>query len=305
MKYLFLAIILIITIYYLLQNKEQYENIKVDIGNVLSDYYYQMIISTLNQKDFNFTYKLQYDNQYSENKNEFIDSFPKYIPFNSKIYDDLTSNGITIKTLDGLWHSSAWFTPNKGMEQLHVLMKPYIHKIFDDTFVKLKLKKEVLYPIIHFRCSDTPFNKSDHYHFQKYSFFVNALENLQTQIGIITDITLLSCTKHISSEDDQKSCNRYSVSIKNILKNYNVHIECNSNVDDFVSMFYAPAVISTTSSFSFMSGFFGHGIFIQPNQMIGTGSCADCDNIYKNYNIPHDQVKDYHNFDEVYQLLNS
>ena len=69
-------------------------------------------------------------------------------------------------------------------------------------------------------------------------------------------------------------------------------------------MFYAPAVISTISSFSFMSGYFGNGIYIQPSMMQNDNeSCLDCNNPYKGYNIPHNKVSEYHNVDEVYKLL--
>ncbi len=52
-----------------------------------------------------------------------------------------------------------------------------------------------------------------------------------------------------------------------------------------------------------MSGYFGNGIYIEPNTMFGDNECSDCETEYKGYNIPHDKVNDYHNIDEVYKLL--
>ena len=159
-------------------------------------------------------------------------------------------------------------------------------------------------PIIHFRCADTPFIKSGWYHIQKYSFFNDALNEIEKQIGKINNITILSCTDHLSNEENKQACNKYVELIKINLSKYNPEVKCNTNVDDFVSMFYAPAVISTTSSFSFMSGYFGNGIFIEPKLMdVNEEKCIDCVNPYKGYNIPHDKVEDYHNVDEVYKLL--
>ena len=104
-------------------------------------------------------------------------------------------------------------------------------------------------------------------------------------------------------EKNIESCNKYAEHLKAQLNNYNPEIKCGTNVDDFVSMFYAPLVISTQSSFSFMSGYFGNGIYVEPNSMYMNKECSDCETEYKNYNIPHNMVDDYHNIDEVYKLL--
>ena len=307
MLFLFFLIIIILSIVYYTKyiNKENYQNINSDIGNTLSDYYYQIIISILNKTNFNYNYVERYNWEIINNKNEFINAFPPYIPFNENIYNEFISNKINIKDLDNVWATGMWLTLNKNMEIIHRIMKPIIHNIFNETFTKLKLNKTVLNPIIHFRCADTPFEKQNYYYFQRYSYFQKALENLETKIGIISDVTILSCSSHLSNEQNKNSCNKYSNAIKDALDNYNVHIECNSNVDDFVTMFYAPAVISTISSFSFMSGYFGNGIFIQPTQMeFDVELCENCDNTYKGYNIKHSQVNNYHDFDEIYKLLN-
>ena len=47
-------------------------------------------------------------------------------------------------------------------------MKDLIHKILDETLIKSNLKKQIDYPVIHFRCADTPFARHSKYHFQKY-----------------------------------------------------------------------------------------------------------------------------------------
>jgi hypothetical protein len=137
------------------------------------------------------------------------------------------------------------------------------------------------------------------YFFQKYKYFKIALDRLPHYDKII----ILSCNTHLSNEDNKKSCNKYVELLKEQLIKYNPVIECGTNVDDFISMFYAPAVISTLSSFSFMSGFFGNGLYIQPNYMENEEECNDCETDYKGYSIQHKDVNDYHNVDEVYKLL--
>ena len=78
-------------------------------------------------------------------------------------------------------------------------------------------------------------------------------------------------------------------------------------MDDFAKMFFAPVIISTHSSFSFMAGYFGEGIYTQPTFIINNEEqCTDCgDFVYKGYNIRHDHIDNYHNIDQVSELLNS
>lgn len=290
-----LIILLIILLIYKSRVYENYDNAPIDIGNVLSVYYYNLVLSILKKEDFKYS-----------NNNIFIKEFPNYIKWNETLYDEFITNNISINDIINIDKLAFWHIKNYKLQKIHSIMKPTINKIFDDTFKKLNLKKQIKYPIIHFRCADTPFVKHNSYYFQKYSYFDKAINDIENKIGKIKDITILACFDHLSNNEDKTSCNIYASKLKEHLNNYNIHLKCNSNVDDFVSMFYAPAVISTISSFSFMSGFFGNGIYIQPNMMINDNEvCLDCDNPYKGYNILHKKVDDYHNVDDVYKLLNN
>jgi hypothetical protein len=268
-------------------------NKNIHIGNVLSDYYYKYVISILKKKDFIYS-----------NKKNFIKNFPNHIKWDENIFKKFIEHNINLNDIKNINPEGFWSVQNYKIQQIHNIMKPTIHKIFDNVFKNLKLNKEIKYPIIHFRCADTPFIKHSLYYFQRYEYFDKSLKDIENKIGKITDITILACSDHLSNENNKKTCNTYSNKLKEYLKDYNIHLKCNSDVDDFVSMFYAPAVISTISSYSFMSGFFGSGIYIQPNTMRNNIEvCLNCNNDYKGYNITHDKVKDYHNVDEVYTLL--
>jgi hypothetical protein len=221
------------------------------------------------------------------------------IKFNQTLYQEFLQNEITYEMYKDYEDTAFWITENVQHETVHRIMKPVMNKIMNDTFVKLGYIKNVKYPAIHFRCADTPFVKHFQYHFQKYSYFKKALGD----IGNVKRVILLSCNTHLANEQNKKSCQTYTSKIKEYLSDYQVDIQCNSNIDDFLTMFYAPALISTTSSFSFMAGYFGNGLYIQPNMMIDGKECTDCNSTYKNYNIPHSKVNDYHNIDEVYKLL--
>ena len=204
------------------------------------------------------------------------------------------------------WDISTWQINGDQTYNFWICMKPLIHKILDDTFQKCDLVKNVENPIIHFRCADTPFIKQDGYHFQYYTFFKNSLEKISTKLNKKYDkVDIMSCSFHRSGKEQQDSCGIYAKSIKEYLKTieYESNIICNSNIDDFASLFYAPAVISTHSSFSFMSGFFGKGMFISTEFHEGK-QCENCDDsILYGYNLLHNQVDDYNNTDTVVDLL--
>jgi len=287
---LFIAFIIIKEIKINSKNKnvESFENVTIHIGNVFSVYYYRYFMSILKKEDFHY-----------ENNETFINLFPKFIPFNEELFNKLNNINIKYENYINYEDVAFWTSDTKDKQNIHSIMKSYMNKIMNDTFVKNNLQKEVKYPIIHFRCADTPFVKHPQYYFQKYKYFKDSIDSLPN----FNKIIILSCNSHLSSEENKNSCNQYVELLKEQLNEYNPEIQCGTNVDDFISMFYAPAVISTQSSYSFMSGFFGNGKYIQPNFMNNNEECSTCETEYKGYNIPHNIVNDYHNIDEVYKLL--
>ena len=259
---------------------------------------FKYFISILDKKDFISDTKSTYNGKYVEKKYEFIESLPKKIIFNEEINNKLIETNINFEYYKNVPSLDFWGIHSLEKHKIHSIMKPYMNIIFNDSFTKLGLNTVGKVPIIHFRCADTPFIKISNYHFQKYDFFKDALKKYD-----FNKVIILSCTKHLSSNEDKESCMKYAELLKEQLNEYNPEIKCGTNTDDFVSMFYAPLVISTISSFSFMSGYFGNGIYIQPNMMMNNAECNDCPSEYKGYNIPHDKVNDYHEIDEVYKLL--
>jgi hypothetical protein len=102
----------------------------------------------------------------------------------------------------------------------------------------------------------------------------------------------------------------FSKKASNYLKKhgYNINIICSSNIDDFILLFYAPAVISSGSSYSFMSGFFGNGKLISEGHFNEENSlesnCSICDNWLKKKNsILHKNINSYHETKIVINLL--
>ena len=308
---LFITLLILSNIYLLKKDLENFENIDADIGNILSDYFINLGLSILEKKDFYSKKHYFDDNRYYDYF--FFKSLPTFIKYeHDDIYNNLTSKDISFNK-HYLNHLSYMINDeidnningnNYKKYYFWVYMKPLIHKILDDTFKQCDLVKKVDNPIIHFRCADTPFVRLDDYNFQYYSFFKNSLEEINNKLNKnYKTIDIMYSNKHKSSNNEQKACDIYINSLQDYLKNigYETNIINNSNIDDFATLFYAPAVISTCSSFSFMSGAFSDGIFISPYFY---------EDKYKNepfnklpYILKHNLVNDYYDTDAVIHLL--
>ena len=307
-----LIILMLSNIYLFTKDLNNFENIDTDIGNVLSDYFSGLTLSILKKEDFN-SKKYFFDDNNLYCNYFFFKSLPTFIKYeHDDIYNNLTSKDITydksyINHLSYIMNDENDNIINGNNYKKYycwIYMKPLIHKILDDTFKQCGLVKNVDNPIIHFRCADTPFAMGDGYNFQYYSFFKDSLEEINNKLNKnYKTIDIMYSNTHKSSDKQQKSCDIYINSLQIYLKNigYETNIINNSNIDDFATLFYAPAVISTCSSFSFMSGAFSDGIFISPYFY---------EDKYKNepfnklsYILAHNLVNDYTDTDNVINLL--
>jgi hypothetical protein len=305
---------------------------KLDLGNILCSYYHRLLLSILKQEDFNLnifdiidfqlkwrgiqealpclkrTDLLAYEN------GEFIQQLPLQIPFETTkpLYFKLKKSGITLERLQQPHYGDefTWRVNDALDEQMHTIMKPFIHKIIDDALVRTDSVKTVGVPVIHFRCADTPFVRNPDYALQKHCFFQRALEDIQRKLQQeFKEVIILSFINHRADENQANACTKYVSFLKKYLEDlqYRVDIQSESSLEDFSAIFYAPASISTSSSFSFMAGFFGKGIFISTTNGFFDGKqerCLDCGGwVYKGYNLRHTDVDDYLDTDAVLKKL--
>jgi hypothetical protein len=267
-----------------------------NIGNYLAVYCVYIASAFLRKKHFRFTYI----------DKPFLKNLPLYIKFNKDIYDKLIKEGYTYDGLNlFIFKQSYWEIGSNKKEKFWLIMKPLMKEIIDETLKKSGLYEQGLYPVIHFRCSDAPFIKHDAYKLQKYTFYKDSLEKIKSKSGINYDtVILLTSPIHKSSNINREACKIYTQSLKKYIESigYKVIIQSKSADQDFATLFYAPAVISSGSSFSFMSGFFSDGIFISEGHQ---SLCTDCGKwLVHGYSIDHKNVKSYHDTDNVISLLN-
>ena len=308
MVIILLIIILLIILSYIIYNNINdpfLPDSKYNVGNELGKYFIDIAKSILNRSDFNY-------NKYTN------DLFFKDLRNNIKkedtydIYSQFTEgrNGkdiIDLNFINSVNSDSIWTVDNTRVEYFWLCMKPLINTIYKEAFVKNNLVKNINKIVIHFRCADVPFTRQGKYHFQKYKFFKDALNSLKTHSK---ELIILYNNSHLSDKDKQESCDIYVESLKNYLIGigYNVTIQSESQLDDFATIFYAPAVISTSSSYSFMSGFFSDGTFITSVHYASGGrgnKCAECTWQLKGYDLEHEDVVDYYDTDTIITQLNN
>ena len=283
---------------------ENFENIKVDIGNFFNAYFFRMSLAFIDGKDY-------YEDVPEQ---DFIKYLPKNVPLDKELRQMLLDNQFTKEELDkeNNNHVGTWTVNNNRRGLYWKLMKPFIHEKLENAFVQSGMKDNAVNETknkicIHFRCSDVPFIRMGHYFLQKYSYFKECLE--QVSYLKYKKIKLVSCQFHNSSEENRTACEKYLSSLVDYLSSlgYTVEMQCKSNVEDFASLFYAPVVISTGGSFSFMSGFFGNGIFLSEGHGLEDDEtkCTDCEWLKNGYSLKHEDVKDYYDTDNVISILKS
>jgi len=309
--FLTLLVILLIAWYvYLIHSsiQENMESVPIDIGNFLSYYYCNLINAVIEEHDFMLD-KLQGVREHGPS-NEFYET--PNLPFFSHLKDvpysvlepyrkQFVAAGIVEKqTCNYDYHC---YDDNPVKYRVNRILKPLVHALFDDALQGTGIDPAILvdHPVIHFRCSDVPFLKSPEYKLQHYAYFADCLDKIGRTF---TQITILWYGGHHAGAENTRACSLYAAQLQAYLTGlgYQVDIQSHSNVEDFAILFYAPAVISTGGSYSMFAGYFGSGVFFQP-QMFPVPAGETADWLVDGYNMEHEEVADYYDVESVLSLL--
>lgn len=166
----------------------------------------------------------------------------------------------------------------------------------------------VAYPVVHFRCSDSPFHKHVQYHLTKAKTVHWMAQQIKDR-GF-DQIIMLSCNAHRSLDDN--SCATYINYYANIFTANGIKVttQCNSILTDFSMMVQSPLLVAlNSSSYSFMAG-----IAKEPQDFISCNMGYENDGNYLLQNeadwimsndmpLLHRQISDYHNTAEVLEKL--
>ena len=166
--------------------------------------------------------------------------------------------------------------------------------------------------IIHFRCSDSPFNRHPDYNLLKYSWYLKALNIISNKLNIdIGDLKVgilfnpyhqPMCLPNVR-EKRIKSANKYYYYFRKFLLRYTkiTHLRSRSAEIDFTLMYRCKGFIAANSSMSFMAGVGSSNITVYPSN----NKIKIRNNFYmlSSETIDHEDVQSYHDVKTVHKLL--
>ena len=209
---------------------------------------------------------------------------------------------------------SAWNQINDdGSEKANYLqfwqhVRPSVRAFYEKNIQRI----EIPYPIVHFRCSDSPFIRNNEMHLVKVSTVKWIADKIKAK-GF-SKVIMLNCQGHqLKGKSSQKSCIKYADFYVEQLKNNGLEVElqCNEMFKDFAMMIYSPLLVSlNSSSFSFIAG-----ISKNPNDYVSCNMGAERDGVYyfqtnadwaidHNQPVLHKDVARYGKVADVIDMLN-
>ena len=263
-----------------------YSGPRGNIGNLLNEWLIQigtnsrivaswMVKTNLRVKDSRLIAKNDIQNS-SKNLKESILEFYNLLDQVAPEIDDIK----TKKMLEAfVEYYPDYFTYNWDLnntvngELFWAKSRSFLNELLSTVFEKLKLPKVKLQndPILHFRCSDIPFVNHEDYHFIKYNYFDwvkgKILSDNYSHWYIIT-----ACGHGINDDKKDEYCNICKHYLNSLQEYINDKLEVSTTVlqnrsalEDFASFFFAPILISaTSSSLSFMAGVASDGKYFTP-----------------------------------------
>ena len=268
------------------------------LGNLVAMYFINMAKAFQEGKDYVYEHK---------NENDVMKNMPKKMSVSE--YPNVQQELSKIAPIKS--DIELWVCTTDDIANMWRIIKPIAHEILDGVFKKMGKTPESNIPIIHFRCSDIPFIRSKHYKLSKHSFYSDCINELVSSGGVNCEkIQIMYSNVHKSDNKNATSCDSYVEHIKPHIQKNNANVvkeivvTSSTEVQDFVNLFYAPAVISIGSSFSFISGYLGKGVFLSSGHIDGEeNKCTVCKWLKRGYSVPHESIPDYYNTDETVKIL--
>lgn len=169
--------------------------------------------------------------------------------------------------------------------------------------------------VIHFRCSDEPFQRHPSYCFAKYSFWKESIEKF---LGMVAtsgspnpSIKILWAFGHRSNTHNKRAATIYKDSLIEFLKKsfpfLAVSMDSGSALQDFQEMRCARFLVAPPSSYSFLAAVSGHQdmAIIMRSPFTKSAPLLPKHIIsVDNSSVSHDLVKDYEDTATVISLLN-
>src|SRR5437868_6359740 len=231
-----------------------------NLGNLLL--YYFAGLAKAWQRGEQFVW--QWFNRTGKPMHPLLAQLPSSLPLNPEMQTKLRGIPINMAYVVTEWERpTGW---------LYVMQAP-IREIMLESLAKLghTIQNQDSNPIvIHFRCSDIPYNRHPSYMWQKYSWYHQILDTIKFHEEVwvydtfsgppepkpkVRHIILLSCSTHLSCSRNQQACSDYTADFKAYLEElgYTVEVRCGSINEDLATMLQASTFIGAISSLSTMA----------------------------------------------------
>ena len=205
--------------------------------------------------------------------------FPPYIHITNEEIDKIKKMPEKIFNIEdvALWSRTRW---SQDIKQYYMPFWSVNSQILNRFYSTVFTKTNVELPVIHFRCSDIPFNRHIAYHIPKKNMIVwvaNILKEKKMNQAIF-----LTCNKHLSSSNQKQLCSKIKDIYIELFKNEGIALipTCNDVRTDLETMFYSPLLISLNNS----SFAFAIGISKPPDQFITSNLGEELCEKYKGKN---------------------
>lgn len=307
-----LAVFLLIGLYYLWQfwqGKFVIYNSN-NLGNLLL--YYFSGLAKAWQRGENFIWS--WWNHTGKPMHPILAQLPTSVPLNSEMQKQL--QGLSINTAYAV---TEWENPQGWLR----VMQPTVQEIMAACLQGMghdTQHQETNPIVIHFRCSDGPFNRHPSYAWNTYAWYTQILERIKADSSyklqrllsmtkpIVKHITLLACHTHLSCPRNQHACSEYAQDFKTFLEEqgYTVDIKCGSLDLDYATMLRASTLIAAISSFSTLAAVARRGQSYLPMPPLNSEmSKLTSPNLQyiPGEHLHHARVKDYYDIKTVCQQL--
>lgn len=311
MKYYYIIIIFIIYLIIKQHQKKLIDNNATNYGNIIDRMVVIYLLSEGDKEKFK-KYKSKYSNEKIYSDEIFLFDFD--YKFKISLCDKI------ILFILFYFHFAIFFCYFNMESKKHIykyidfVINNYIkqNKIIENNNIQNSI-------CIHFRCSDSPFNRLDLYELVTLDFYKEAIQ-IALYKHKFNKIIILGCYTHkgdnynitnqiISKEKsiiNQQYCNNFIIEYINGLKEFNIPIEfkCSNISQDFYYLKNAGCSIITSGSFALYGAYASNNLLIM-SENLKKNNFRDNIIIIKDKIIKHSQVKNYYDMNEMKKHINS
>ncbi len=210
------------------------------LGNILNSYFYYLYAEDPN----NHITEIDYQDIYNAKEPDLL-AFYKTLQWQHKTmfpFISVMNESWNQYNIDG--------SPKKNYLLYWQYVRPHIQQHFNQYLERITVQQ----PIMHFRCSDIPFNKAAQYHIitrKSVAWIAEKIKNAGYD-----NATMLVCNEYLTW-DYKNSCQKYADFYQQQFAQHGISVQqqCDDVYSDFARMYYAPLLISLNgSSYSFMAG---------------------------------------------------